>query len=240
MNSIVRLQNVVQEYGSRRVLDGVDLDVAAGERLGIAGQSGSGKSTMARLLTLHEDPVSGLRTVLGQAMERPNWEERRMARRQLQLVIQNPANAFAPGWTVRQILAEAGCVAPERLLDQVRLPADLLKRTSRELSGGEKRRLAIARALAVEPNLLVLDETFSGQDGLVRRELIEMLGGISGLALVTVSHDMRLLGSMCDRIAVMEEGKVVEVGTPEQLLRAPKALITGKLLDAAFHRRSAS
>jgi peptide/nickel transport system ATP-binding protein len=238
VNPIVRLQNVVQKYGDRQVLHGVDLEITAGESLGIAGQSGSGKSTMARLLTLHEDPVSGMRTVLGQAMERPTWEERRIARRQLQLVIQDPANAFAPGWTVRQILAEAGCVAPEGVLEKVHLPVDVLKRTSRELSGGEKRRLAIARALAVEPKLLVLDETLSGQDGLLRSELIEMLRGIGGITLVTVSHDLRLLGKLCERIAVMQEGKLVEIGRAEQVLRRPQAAITGKLLDAAFHRRS--
>ena len=238
MNPVVRLKNVAHGYGSRRVLSGVDLEVAAGERLGIAGQSGSGKSTLARLLTLHEDPVSGSRSVLGEAMERPSWEKRRVVRRQLQMVIQDPANTFAEGWSVRRVMAEAGCVKPEPLLEKVRLPVEVLKRTARELSGGEKRRLSIARALAVEPKLLVLDETFSGQDGLLRSELIAMLRDLKGVAIVTVSHDLRLLGKLCDRIAVMEEGKLVEVGRSKHVLSKPQAAITGKLLEAAFFRRS--
>jgi peptide/nickel transport system ATP-binding protein len=212
LNPLLGLSDVNYSYGKSQVLHEITWSISRGQCIGIAGKSASGKSTLARILTLHLDPESGLREVEGVALSNPPWPQRLAFRRSLQLVFQDPANSFAPHWTLRQIIEEAKGLPPEPLLDLLQLPHSFLTRKASELSGGQKRRLAIARALAVSPKLLVLDETLSGQDGPLRRDICTALTQArsrDGLSVVLVSHDVSLLEQWCDPIVVLDRGHIV-------------------------------
>jgi peptide/nickel transport system ATP-binding protein len=242
MTPLIALEQVSFRYGDRTVLRDLTLSVTPGERLGIAGPSASGKSTLARLLTRHLEPTSGVvHTPAGLSVA------------SLQLVFQDPGLTFAPQWQVWQIAAEAAAIAGRSVREQEELATALLERVCLparvatcyplELSGGERRRLAIARALGASPAMLVLDESLSGLDPLVQRDLLNLLAAIQRdmpLALVIVSHDLRLLRRAVTRIALLDAGHLVEDQPAAELFAQPMSAVGRRLLAACYAEGSLS
>ena len=173
----------------------------------------------------------------------------RLLRPQIQLVFQDPASSLNPRWTALEIVSEPFLVQrrftkPDRavralqLLDRVALPRKLASRRANELSGGQRQRLAIARALALEPKLIVLDEALSALDCSVQAQIANLLHELQsslGLTYLFITHDFTMAGHLADQIAVMHHGRIVETGSPQNVLRSPSHEITRSLLAAAPH-----
>ena len=228
-------------------LNGVSLTVHRGETLGIVGESGCGKSTLARCLVRLHEVSSGRVTFDGTDIASLSGMARRAFNRRVQMIFQDPYGSLNPRMTVRQILGEALAVhamrpAPERpariaeLLTLVRLPGDAADRYPHEFSGGQRQRIGIARALAVEPEVLVADELVSALDVSVQAQVVNLLLELQDrlkLTLVFVAHDLRLVRHISHRVAVMYLGKVVELAPTEALFSAPRHPYTSALLQAA-------
>lgn len=222
----------------------VSLTVAAGECVALVGESGSGKSTLARLALRLIEPDAGEVLLAGRSLMRIRRGELRRARRGMQPVFQDPTASFNPRRTVRALLRQALEGAGDRdardhqiaeLLDAVRLKpaADYLDRYPHELSGGQGQRLAIARALAPRPAVIIADEPLSGADVSIRAQILNLLIDLehrSRIAYLLITHDMLVAGSFSHRIAVMYRGRIVEQGQTGAVLRAPLHPYTQALL----------
>ena len=236
--------------GGRRLLravDDVSLGVARGETLGIVGESGCGKSTLARCLVRLHEPDAGDMRFNGTDVRRLEGAGLRAYNRQVQMVFQDPFGSLNPRMTVGACLAEvlavhhvvpkaaiAGRVAD--LLDRVHLPPEAAARRPHEFSGGQRQRIGIARALAVEPSVIIADEPVSALDVSVQAQIINLLLELQrslGLALVFITHDLRLVRHLAHRVAVMYLGRVVEVGPTAELFAAPRHPYTQALIQAA-------
>ena len=228
-------------------LNAVRLSVERGETLGIVGESGCGKSTLARAVVRLIDPDDGRVRFEGEDIGALSGAQRQAYNRRVQMVFQDPYGSLNPRMTVRQVLAEALSVhrmrpraaIPARiaeLLDLVRLPADAADRLPHQFSGGQRQRIGIARALAVEPDVLVADELVSALDVSVQAQVVNLLLELQSrlhLTVLFVAHDLRLVRHISHRVAVMYLGSVMEVGETEALFAAPRHPYTRALLDAA-------
>ncbi len=251
---LYRAENLTRRYrnGGTEVLalDGVDLTVEAGQRLGIVGESGSGKSTLVRLLAGLDRPTSG--TVWFDGTDITGLPERRLGflRASVQMVFQDPRSSLNPRMNVGDIITEPlrsrlvrrqlpeGVDHARRLaevLSAVDLPPDSGKRFPHEFSGGQRQRIAIARALAPKPEVLIADEPVSALDVSVRAQVLNLLTDLvtaQGLTLVVVSHDLLVVRHLCDRLAVMRQGRIVEQGPTGEVYDAPATEYTRDLLAA--------
>jgi peptide/nickel transport system ATP-binding protein len=233
-------------------LRNINFEVAEASRTMIAGPSGSGKSTLARCLSGHEAPDSGRIELDGEPLvdNRRNTEGRRR-RRYVQLVLQDAAMSFSPWMNVEAIVTEAmrieGTPQKQRrsrcaeLLDQVSLPAHVMSHFATELSGGERRRVSIARALASHPRVLILDEVTSGLDLITRHALLDLLQTIHvtrRTSFILISHDLRLDSQFVNTIAIMDRGKIVEHGSAAEILSCPQNPCTRAMIEAVepLHR----
>jgi ABC-type dipeptide/oligopeptide/nickel transport system ATPase subunit len=221
----LRVQYPVSTYRNRRwksVLDGIDLDLYAGECLGLMGESGSGKSTIARLLVGAAIPHRGMIShAIGKSVKRMEFCK------WVQLIGQSPHTALDPFWTVFRTLCEPLAIhfrltraelqrTVEQLLESVQLDPTLLQRRPHELSGGQKQRIAIARALAVRPRILICDEVISALDPCVQLEILELLQSLQRryqLSILFISHDRWATEQISQRLAVIENGKIVKIST---------------------------
>ena len=227
-----------------RALAGVSLSVPPGGALGLVGESGSGKSTLARAAVGLAAPSAGVIRVFGQDPAAP--KDRRAQARMAQMVFQDAAGSLNPRLPIAAILAEplavhALCPPAARrdraaaLLAEVGLEPTHLDRYPHQLSGGQRQRVAIARALAVDPQLLVCDEPVSALDMTVQAQVLDLLARIRrdrGLALLFIGHDLAAVAAISDRIAVMKNGVLVEEGTVQQVLQAPRTAYARALIDA--------
>ena len=240
---LVEATHLVKDYGSTRVVDGVSFTLRRGETLGLVGESGSGKSTIARMALRLTEPTSGSILFAGEDLRAASPHRLRALRRQMQIVFQDPYAALNPRMSVRQILAEPFAIhreplAPTRLVElltTVGLDASALPRYPHEFSGGQRQRINIARALALRPSFLVLDEPVSALDVSVGAQVINLLRDLQhahGLTYLFISHSMPLVRYLCDRIAVLHRGKLVEIGPAEQLCAAPVNAYTRQLIAA--------
>jgi oligopeptide/dipeptide ABC transporter ATP-binding protein len=228
-------------------LNEVSLDVYRGETLGIVGESGCGKSTLARCLVRLLDPDGGVIRFEGKDISHLKPSERRLFNRRVQMIFQDPYSSLNPRMTVSQILGEALFVhkmrpkgeIPNRiaeLLELVRLPQDAAGRYPHEFSGGQRQRIGIARALAVEPDVIVADELVSALDVSVQAQVVNLLLQLQEqlhLTVIFVAHDLRLVRHISHRVAVMYLGQVMEISTSEALFTSPRHPYSKALLDAA-------
>ena len=240
-------------WAQRRVVDAVqnvNLEVRAGETLGLVGESGSGKSTFARCLVRLVDADSGEIWFAGQNLVPLTARAMRPLRPRIQMIFQDPYGSLNPRRKVGRIIAEGPMAqgtsrrtAMERareLLALVGLDPGVADRYPHEFSGGQRQRVGIARALALEPEVLIADEPVSALDVSVQAQILELLAGLKqrlNLALVFITHDLRVAAQVCDTIAVMRLGEIVEIGPKADVFRAPKHEYTRALLDAIPGKR---
>ncbi|WP_434810292.1 ABC transporter ATP-binding protein [Microbacterium sp. bgisy189] len=247
----LRLENVSIEYPKRgrvaafRAVEGANLSIQPGEVMGLVGESGSGKTTIARAVVGLVPIAEGTMRVAGQEMVGVDAKQLRAVRRKLGIVFQDPGSSLNPRWPVGVSIGEPlelsdwekGTIGKrvEELLDMVELPRDFRNRYPHELSGGQRQRIGIARALALDPEVLVADEPTSALDVSVQARVLELLQQIQKekqFATLFVTHDLAVVDMLADRIAVMQHGKIVEQGTKEQILRSPKDPYTQRLIAA--------
>ncbi|MGO4571254.1 ATP-binding cassette domain-containing protein [Microvirga sp. 2TAF3] len=229
-----------------RAVDDVSLDIRSGKVLGIVGESGSGKSTVARLVMRLIEPTSGTVLFDGEELTSKSGEALRLMRRHMQIVFQNPHSALNPRDTIRDAIAEPFLVQTkirglelerrvDALLDIVSLPKSFRYRYPHELSGGQKQRICIARAVALEPRLLVLDEPTSALDVSVQAQIITFLQELRqrlNLTYLFISHNLAVVRHLCDEVIVMNRGKVLERGITETVFKVPENAYTRQLIES--------
>ena len=234
-------------HGPLAAVRDVDLTLKKGEIVGLVGESGSGKSTLAKLLLRIHEPTSGQILFDGQDVSHVPERRLRPMRQRLQLVMQDPYASLDPRWSAKRILSEPlialGRQKPGQraqriaaLIDQVGLETPMLERPPAQFSGGQRQRLAIARALALEPEVIVADEPVSALDVSVQAQIIRLLKSVQselGVAYLIIAHDLPLIGHVADRVIVMYLGSVVEEGPTESLISAPQHPYSKALLQAA-------
>ncbi|MFD8494434.1 ABC transporter ATP-binding protein [Amycolatopsis sp. NPDC059657] len=249
----LEIKDLVLEFPGRRgqaknrAVDGVSLYINKGEILGLVGESGSGKSTIGRCAIRLLQPTSGSVSIAGQDITTMSNKELRPLRRFFSIVFQDPASTLDPKMTIGESVGEplvlhkvlAGKELNKRvatLLDKVELGGHYLNRYPHELSGGQRQRVAIARALALDPQLLIADEPTSALDVSVQARVLDLFLDLQKslqFACLFISHDLAVVDLLADRVAVMQRGKLIEVGTRDQVLHSPQQDYTRRLLSAA-------
>jgi oligopeptide/dipeptide ABC transporter ATP-binding protein len=251
---VLRVDGLVKRFmlrsrgsGVLTAVDGIDLQVAAGETVALIGESGSGKSTVARCIARLVEPTAGEVLVAGRDLTAAPKSSVWRFYNDLQMVFQDPSSALNPRMTARQTIEEplrmhtsadrvTRAAAVDDLLDEVRLRRDLGERYPRQLSGGECQRVAIARALAVDPKVLLLDEPTASLDVSVRGHVLDLLERLQAerdLAYLFISHDLEVVRHIADRVLVMYLGVIVEEGTAVDVFERPTHPYTQALLSAA-------
>jgi ABC-type glutathione transport system ATPase component len=245
MNSpLLAVEELCVDRSGRRVLDRISFELQPGETLGIVGESGSGKSTLARALLRLIEARRGVVRLRGRDLLSMPEPQLRAARREMQIVFQDPAASLDPRWTVGAIVGEPlvvhglarGQEKVLQLLRTVELGPELLHRHPHQLSGGQAQRVALARALATGPSLLVADEALSALDVSLRAQMANLLVDLRrtlGIACLFISHDLRLAAHLCDRIGVLSRGALVELAPPAALVRDARHASTRALVAAA-------
>jgi peptide/nickel transport system ATP-binding protein/oligopeptide transport system ATP-binding protein len=236
-----------KQIGAVKAVDDVSFEVKRGETLGIVGETGCGKSTTARLLVRLLDPTSGQIIFDGEDISARKGDSLKSLHREMQMVFQDPYSSLNPRKTVGSIISDPFQIhglhkgegerkkRVQALMDRVGLNPEHYNRYPHEFSGGQRQRIGVARAIALEPKLLVADEPVSALDVSIQAQVLNLLRDLQhqmGLTLVFIAHDLSVVRHMCDRVAVMYLGKIVEVAASEDLYAFPRHPYTGALLSA--------
>jgi oligopeptide/dipeptide ABC transporter ATP-binding protein len=236
-----------RRIGAVRAVDGVSFEVRSGETLGIVGETGCGKSTTARLIMRLLEATGGEVRFEGQDITHLKGARLKAVRRQMQMIFQDPYSSLNPRKTVGSIVAEPFAIhgleqgngerkrAVQALMETVGLNPEHYNRYPHEFSGGQRQRIGVARALALKPKLLIADEPVSALDVSIQAQVLNLLREMQrslGLTLVFIAHDLSVVRHMCDRVAVMYLGKIVEIGPNDALFAFPRHPYTGGLLAA--------
>jgi len=235
-----------QRSGMLRAIDEVSLHIHQGETLGLVGESGSGKSTLGRLILRLIEPTSGTVVFDGTDISQASGEEMRRLRHDMQIIFQDPFGSLDPRFRVEDLLAEPLIVHENfsrglrrqrvaELLRAVGMDESALRRYAHEFSGGQRQRIGIARALALKPKFIVADEPVSALDVSVGAQIVNLLQSLQrefGLTYLFISHSMPIVRYLSTRIAVMQKGKIVEVGSTSEMMIDPRSEYTKSLLAA--------
>jgi oligopeptide/dipeptide ABC transporter ATP-binding protein len=236
-----------RQIGAVQAVDGVSFDIHPGETLGLVGETGCGKSTTARLLVRLLDPTSGTVKFEGEDIALRRGPALKDLHRHMQMIFQDPFSSLNPRKTVGSIIADPYIIhgmykgegrrkkRVQELMDRVGLNPEHYNRYPHEFSGGQRQRIGVARAIALEPKILIADEPVSALDVSIQAQVLNLLRGLQremGLTLVFIAHDLSVVRHMCDRVAVMYLGKVVEIGPGGALYAFPRHPYTGALLSA--------
>lgn len=251
MSDIVLVKDLVKDFSARRgetfrALDGVSFSIPEGKTFGLVGESGSGKSTVSRIIARLTEPTQGSVHFQGKDVVAKSGEELFQYRRDVQMIFQDPFASLNPRMTVEELICEpfeihklftkSERVAKAKdLANQVGLSSDSLSRKPIEFSGGQRQRILIARAIALKPKLLIADEPVSALDVLIQAQILNLLKDLQdelNLTYLFVSHDLSVVKFMSDIIGVMQKGKIVELGSSEEIYLNPKTEYTKQLLDS--------
>ncbi|MFG3252763.1 ABC transporter ATP-binding protein [Streptomyces sp. NPDC048172] len=238
---------VKRQVGAVKAVDGISFDLYPGETLGIVGESGCGKSTVAKLLMNLERPTSGTIRYKGEDISRLSGRALKAVRRNIQMVFQDPYTSLNPRMTVGDIIGEPFDIHPEvapkgdrrgrvrELLDVVGLNPEYINRYPHQFSGGQRQRIGIARGLALRPEIIVADEPVSALDVSVQAQVVNLMEKLQdefGLSYMFIAHDLSIVRHISDRVGVMYLGKMAEIGTDEQIYEHPTHPYTQALLSA--------
>ena len=254
MEPILKVENLVKTFSRPGQADftavsGISFELFPGECLAVIGESGSGKTTAVNMIARLLDVTDGSITLNGQDITHLKGKELRQVYKALQMVFQTPTDSFDPRRTLGDGIGESLQNARvsrqetrkrvEALLEQCGLPKEFADRYPHQISGGQCQRAAIARALAIEPKLLICDEATSALDVTVQKEIIDLLNDLraqqgQNLSILFICHDLSLVQQFADRVLVMHRGRIVEAGTPEEVIRSPKDGYTKRLIDSVL------
>jgi ABC-type glutathione transport system ATPase component len=255
LQPLLHAENVVKHYEGRSALaskrevsalDGVSFSIHAGTTLALVGQSGSGKSTLALCMACLEPVSSGRIWFAGTEITALEEGQRRAMRPEIQVVFQDPASSLNSRFSALELVTEPLNIQKRfdkrkrrdragDLLERVGIPREKINQRPQEFSGGQRQRIALARALALEPKLLILDEALSALDCSVQAQVANLLLELQasfGLTYLFITHDLAMAAHLADEIAVMDRGRIVEMGAAESVVKAPQHAITQRLLQA--------
>ena len=246
---LLRLENVSKRYGAFEALKGVSFDLMPGETVAVVGESGSGKSTTAKVLLRLEEPSGGQAFYRGRDLFALSPRELYEMRRDIQMVFQDPTQSLNPRMSVYSLISEAWVIHPDilpkarwrervaELLQQVGLLPEHMHRYPHQFSGGQRQKIAIARALALEPRIIVCDEAVSALDVSIQAQVIALLSDLQdrlGISFIFIAHDLPVVRDFADRVIVMQGGRIVEQGDVRQIFDAPREPYTRALLAASL------